>query len=336
MLNRKVIRLEHPAVNFVYTTDWHLSDVPPGKRRDNYRKSILEKICFQSALAQKINGVGLCGADVFHHKNPHSRANSHSLVEELIETLQTFPLGQVFGTIGNHDIEHDRIDTLPNQPLGVVIAAGAYHNLAEQPVLFTNQDDSVRVLVESVPYCGTLGALEWLQQCGKRDSDVTYRVGIVHAYGKAGERTNLYTEPVIGYNELANLDYDILFWGHDHSRKETETVGNVTHINLGSLARAAFNYDEIDRPVCATILSFGNDGIKLKEKHIPVKPLAVAFETADRAVNKVSKLEAVTQFIESMDEAVDGIESSDPREVLIQLCPEDKAVRDLAVELCEL
>ncbi len=319
----------------VYTTDWHLSDLPPGKRRDNYRASILEKICFQSALAAKVHGVGLTGADIFHHKNPDSRANSHGLVEETISTLQTFPLGKIFGTVGNHDIRWDRIDTLPNQPLGVLIAAGVYHNLAAQSVIFTNADSTVRVLVESPAYCGTLGALDWLQKSGPRPAGVTYRVGIIHAYGRAGDRGDLYGEPFIGYNELAELDYDILLWGHDHSRKETETVGNITHINLGSLARAALNYDEVDRPVCATILSFATDGIKLKEKHVPVQPLEVAFTTANRGVDKVSKLETVTAFFDAMDVAVDGIESGDPREVLVQLCP-DKIVRDLAIELCEL
>lgn len=335
-MNRRVIRLEWPNVNFVYTTDWHLTDVPPGKRRDDYRSAILNKICFQSALAKKVNGVGLCGGDVFHVKHPRSRANSHGLVEEIVTTLKTFPLEQVFGTVGNHDIQYDRLDTLPNQPLGVVIASGAYHNLAEQPVLFTNNDGSVSVLVESVGYCGTINTLEWLKNSGPRPEGVNYRVGIVHAYGKAGDRTNLYTEPVIGYNELADLDYDVLLWGHDHSRKETETVGNVTHVNLGSLARAAFSTDEVDRPVCATILSFGADGIKMKEKHVPVQTLEVAFVAADKPIEQVRKQEAVTNFFNAMDEAVEGIESSDPREVLIQLCADNKSVQDLAIELCEL
>jgi len=337
-----IIKLDHPSVNLVYTTDWHLTDIPPGKRQDDYRQAVMNKIRFHSALCHKLHGIGLCGGDVFHVKHPRSRANTHSLVEETIETLKTFPLQTVFGTVGNHDIQFDRLDTLPGQPLGVVIRSGAYHNLAEQPIIFKNADESVRVLVESVGYCGTLGALKWLHENGNPTSspritlDVNYRVAIMHAYSKAGDRTNLYTEPVIGYNELAELDFDIILWGHDHSRKETETVGNVTHVNLGSLARAAFSSDEIDRPVCATIISFGDAGIKMKEKHVPVQPLEIAFKAADRATEKVRKQEAVTNFFTAMDEAVSDIESSDPKEVLEQLCPDNKPVLDTAIEMCEL
>jgi hypothetical protein len=82
-----------------------------------------------------------------------------------------------------------------------------------------------------------------------------------------------------------------LLWGHDHSRKETETVGNITHVNLGSMARAAFSYDEKDRPVVATILSFAQDGIRYKEKDIPVKPLEVVFVHADKGVERAGKAE---------------------------------------------
>jgi hypothetical protein len=112
-------------------------------------------------------------------------------------------------------------------------------------------------------------------------------------------------------------------------------VGNVTHVNLGSLARAALNDDENDRPVCATILSFGKEGIKYKEKHVPVQPLEVAFKGADKPIEQVRKQEIVTNFFNAMDEAVDGIESVDPREIIIKLCPV-KTIQDLTFELCEL
>jgi DNA repair exonuclease SbcCD nuclease subunit len=338
----KVVKLGHNVVNFVYITDVHLSAEAPGRRQDDYMDAIFAKLEFVRQLTEKVHGVCLCGGDVFHVKNPWSKKNPLAMIERLIRVFASFPREQIFGTIGNHDLSMDNLSGLPGQPLGVVIASGAYHNLAEQPIIFKNADESVRVLVESVGYCGTLGALKWLHENGNPTSspritlDVNYRVAIMHAYSKAGDRTNLYTEPVIGYNELAELDFDIILWGHDHSRKETETVGNVTHVNLGSLARAAFSSDEIDRPVCATIISFGDAGIKMKEKHVPVQPLEIAFKAADRATEKVRKQEAVTNFFTAMDEAVSDIESSDPKEVLEQLCPDNKPVLDTAIEMCEL
>jgi hypothetical protein len=146
----------------------------------------------------------------------------------------------------------------------------------------------------------------------------------------------MFGERKIGYSELENLDYDFLLWGHDHSRHETETVGKITHINLGSLARAAFASDEVERPVVATTLSFATGGIDYREVPIPVKPLEIAFTVADKGVENVASTDEVTEFFAEMDEAVGGIESSDPREVLMQLCPNDKPLLDLVIQLCEL
>jgi hypothetical protein len=106
---------------------------------------------------------------------------------------------------------------------------------------------------------------------------------------------------------------------------------------LGSLARAAYDHDEIDRPVIATILSFATDGIRYKEKEIPIKPLNIAFKTADKPVEDVTKSDELKEFFETMDSQVDDIESTDPGEVLKLLCPdgEDKLM-SLVKELCEL
>lgn len=331
-----MIRLPTPEVNMVFSTDWHLSDKPPGRRQDDYRASILKKIDFVRELTEKVNGVALCGADVFHIKNPKSPANSLSLLVETLRTLYKFPLNCVWGTVGNHDLSYDSMATLPQQPLGLLIAAGVYRNVIDAPVVFTNADDTVRVQVEAFPYGDGEKTLEYLRAAGPRPDGITYRVALVHAYGVSGNEATLFGERKIGYNELKDLDYDFMLWGHDHSRHETETVGNVTHINLGSLARAAFASDEADRPVIATVLSFATGGIDVKEVTVPVSPLEIAFTVADKKVENVSKAEEVTEFFAEMDAAVGDIESSDPREVLTQLCLNDKALLDRVLQLCEL
>jgi DNA repair exonuclease SbcCD nuclease subunit len=331
-----MIRLDTDIVNIVWTTDWHLSDKPPGRRQDDYRRAILDKIEFVRKLTEEVKGIALCGADVFHIKNPRSPANSFSLLVETLHALRRFPLQGIWGTVGNHDLSYDSMATLPSQPLGLLIAAGVYRNVIDAPVVFTNRDGTVRVQVESFPYADGETTLKRLLASGTRPDGITYRVALAHAYGCPGNAASLYGERKIGYNELKDLDFDFLLWGHDHSRHETETVGNITHVNLGSLARAAFASDEIERPVVAAVLSFATGGVKNKEVSIPVKPLEIAFTVADKGVENVSKTDEVTEFFNEMDEAVGGIESSDPREVLMQLCPNDKALLDRVIQLCEL
>ncbi len=41
-----VIKLDDPKnrVNLVWSTDWHFSDIPPGRRKDDYRSALLDKL----------------------------------------------------------------------------------------------------------------------------------------------------------------------------------------------------------------------------------------------------------------------------------------------------
>ena len=331
------IKLPHDKVNFVWSTDWHLSANPPGRRTDDYKVAILTKLEFIRSLAEKINGVALCGGDVFHIKNPDSKSNNNLLLVDTINTLSRFPNGCVYGSIGNHDLQYDRMDSLEKQPLGILIAAGVYHNLNVESVLFSNDSESLKVSVETFSYAEGDVTLQRLLDAGKRPSGVKYRVGVVHAYGEDGNGGFLYNSPKIGYNQVKDIDFDYLLWGHDHSRKETVTVGNVTHINLGSLARAAFPTDEEERPVTVAILSFAEDGIRYKEKVVPVTPLEIAFTVEDKPMEKVDKSEKVLEFLAEIDQQVEGITTNDAREVLAQLCPaEEPELLQLVMELCEL
>lgn len=332
----KTVHLPHEKLTFVYITDLHLSAKPIGRRRDNYKQAILDKINFTCELTRKVNGIGLCGADVFHYKNPKHPANTLDLIIETHQAFRAFPTGTVYGGIGNHDLFFDRMDSLQHQPLGLLIATGAYHDLTTQSVLFTNKDESFGVLVDSFPYeHNGANNLERIMNPPPRPALAKYRIGIVHQYGEPGNRGDLWGAPKIGYNEVADSDYDYLLWGHDHSRKETITVGNTTHINLGSLARAALPTDEDGHPVVASVLSFTEAGAyHPKEILIPTKPLEVAFTTADKGMETVEKTEEVAEFFQSMDEAVGGIETTNPREVLVMLSAEDPDTLNLALELC--
>jgi len=311
--------------------------VPPGRRKDDYRLALLDKLAFVRGLTEKLHGAALCGGDVFHHKKPHHLGNSLRLIIDLINSLRRFPHEKVFGSVGNHDISFDRMESLPRQPLGLLMEVGAYHNLNREIVFFTNQDESVKVSVETFPYAEGEETIQNILNAGPRMPGVTSRIGIVHAYGHTGDAADMFGTRTIGYNELNGNDFDILLWGHDHSRHGVDEVGKTTHVNLGSMARAAFSYDELDRPVVAAILSFQPDGTwQYGEKPIPVKPIEQVFAAADKAVADVAKSEDIKDFFADMDETVSGIEVNDPREVIKELCKDDPKLEGVILELCEL
>ena len=80
-------------------------------------------------------------------------------------------------------------------------------------------------------------------------------MGIVHTYGTPGGVARMFAARKIGYDEVGHLDYD-LCRATTIPDIETATVGNITHIILGSMATAAYAYDEVTRPVVATLLFF--------------------------------------------------------------------------------
>ena len=335
----KKVTLHDPKnrVNLVFTSDWHLTEVPPARRKDDYRNAILAKIEYIRDLVEKLGGAGLCGGDTFHFKQPRHPGNSFRLLIDLIHLLRRFPQGKVYGSIGNHDLTYDRMDSLSHQPLGLLTELGVYHDLNREAILFTNDDETVKVSVETFPYLADGKALGAILEAGPRLPGVGHRIGIVHAYGHPGGAGSLFGEPTIGYEQLRDTDFDFLLWGHDHSREETVQVGKVTHIRLGSLARAALSYDEVERPVAAAILSFKPDGnVAYKEQEIPVKPLEIAFQMADKGVERVGKSDDIKAFFEGMDATMTGLDVGDAKGIIHQLCGEDYKLEQMICELCEL
>jgi DNA repair exonuclease SbcCD nuclease subunit len=342
----RVIKLDTEIVRIVFTTDWHLTDQPPGRRTKGYREQIMAKIEFVRDLTVKSQAVGLMGGDVFHAKDPSAEGSSFSLMNRLISVLDGFYLGRVFGVHGNHDLWADRVTSLPHQPFGTLTAACVFDDLSVQSVIFENKDGSSRVQVDAYPYTSDdLFALDRVLAAPPREPGVTHRIVLMHQYGNPGSDPTMHGHPIIGFDRMANCDYDFALWGHDHSRTETVKVGNCTHIRLGSLARAALAEDQVDRVIAAAVLSFKGTKVGFKEVEVPTQPLEVAFTTGDKAMSKVNDSEDVlafkndiagnetATFLNEMDIAVGDIEVSDPLEVMQRLCPvEEKNILDLAIE----
>lgn len=336
-----LLPLDNPFVNLTFVTDAHTAAIPMGRRQATYLEEILGKFEFTRKITEKIGGVCLNGGDVFHWQDPQTRMNPHSLTQKLIRCFGQFPLGRHFGGIGNHDLTADRMDSLPKQPLGVLIAAGVYHDLTAESVIFQNQDGSVRVQVDACPYFKSdLEALAHVMQAPPREmvsgKAADYRILIMHQYGNPGDKASMHGSPAIGFNQMIGCDYDVVLWGHDHSRCGRIVAGDTVHIRLGSLSRASLDSDQVDRPVAIAILSCTPDRIRFQEKTVPVLPLEVAFTEAARSVEKVGKSADVLEFFSVVDQQIATITAtSSAREVIQSLCPEgEEVVRDKVYELC--
>jgi DNA repair exonuclease SbcCD nuclease subunit len=328
------VRIDSEGLFFTYMTDMHLSAIPPGRRTGDYRGAILKKIETIQEWTNRLNGVCLCGGDVFHIKKPMSKANPKGLITEVIDLFGGFNTGKVWGVVGNHDIEFDRHDTLNNQPLGVLCHAGVYEPIRASE-FFTDRDGLV-VEVVGFDYADDMTMLDEILAYPPRSEGVDYRIGIAHAMARPGGAQNMFGSPIIGYDLLEDIDFDVFLWGHDHSRVEPTEVGICTHFHPGSLARAALAQDEVERPIMALGLKFDKAGWGFKERELTVEPLEIAFRTGDKKVLEANKGTEYKAFISQVTTDIGEINVSDPIEIIKELCGDDQELVDLIMQVCDM
>lgn len=317
-------------LRLVWITDLHLADVPPGRRSANYREDILGKLRQVRDLCIEQQAYCLCGGDVFHSKSPNSIANSPSLIREVMEVFSQFPGHTVYGIVGNHDIQNDRMESLPQQPLGVLVESGAYTVVEHMRFL-----GPVRVYVDGYNYRTGGQLLVDLERAPRADK-ADCQIALCHAAAAPGKSKELSGETIIGYDDLQQCNYDLILWGHDHTRTETQSCNAVTHVNLGSLARAAFSADESQRPVSAVLIEFSAEGSRIVEHPLQVCPFEQVFRTADKAVVEVKKSEDMQAYFSGLTHSVQDITSADPIEVVERLTQDDLPLQAYIKEMCHL
>jgi DNA repair exonuclease SbcCD nuclease subunit len=287
-------------------------------------------------VTEKVQGAAICGGDVFHVKKPQHDANPYSIAIDTAILFSRFPTGGVYGIVGNHDVREDNKATLPNQPLNVAIATGAYHDSAVHPVIFRPSKQGPSVMVVGFEYSEDADALLAEVMAYKKPEDVDHMVAMLHAHSAPGGRSTYFGTPQLGFNEFNGSCFDVICWGHDHGRYDVaQTEDRCYHIHPGSLSRAALSSDETDRPVMLAVLSFSDEGLKVKEIEVPTKPLSLAFHVADRKVAGVVSSVEVQEFFAEVDASVAQVESDDPIDILHTLCDE-KEVLDIIKDACQL
>lgn len=325
-------------VNLVYMTDVHLAAVPPGRRRDAYADTVLGKMAHCAELAKVVKGVCINGGDLFHIKNPQSPSNALSLINNVVAMLHDFPLGKLFGAIGNHDIKEDRIETLSRQPLGNLIAAKVYEDLTDNPVIFNSADGSVSVSVRALEYSENPDEIIFNAKrfCSDVEHKADYSVLIIHATSNPGGARDNFGSMSVGWDQLESSPYNVILWGHDHTYIPYQQVNGVWHIHQGSLSRAALTSDESERPLITTIVSFSKSGVSIKEQGIPHEPLEAVFKVKDKVLQQVEKLQEVVSFFAEVEDLAASIESDDPKTILETLSADNPEVGRYATDMCGL
>lgn len=347
-----VIQLDTNHVAFTFATDLHLAAHNPGKRKGSYKADLLDKLHQWCGITLELGAIGLCGGDVFHVKRPDSASNSFELVNEVIHQFSSFPLGRIFGIVGNHDVVGDNLATLLGQPLGTLISAGVYDPIGflpeEDPLIFQSAQ-GLRVRVDGYNWMPGKDLLEVLSQqvspidvwqahdVAEADYPWHYRIAMVHSFQREGKSGAMFDDFVLGHEDVVGTDYDAICYGHDHSFHGLKGYPKgPVHVQLGSLSRAALAVDEVNRDVSVAVLTFTPaTGMEVTTRQLAVKPLEMAFHTADIGVEKVDTREDVVKFFGSLQQQVREVQSANPLEVLHTLTDDTDIITTIK-DACEL
>jgi len=195
--------------------DPHLEGRVPGFRKDDYPKTIIDKLkwCLQTARNQKLLPVIL--GDLFHLP----RDNPNWLVNELIQVFDQ----KVYGIYGNHDVHENQLDS--NDTLSILESAGCIELLGGSNC-FRGMMGGRNVL---------LGGTSWGQQLPDRsDVDLSGEPVVVwlthHDLSLPGYDAGKIDLP-------DNMPFDLIVNGHIHRRLDDHIVGRTTLVTPGNIAR---------------------------------------------------------------------------------------------------
>ena len=177
-------------------------------RSDNFLETALNKLDY---VASNNDYVIICG-DLFH-----TNTNSHLIFNKVYKLFMKHK-GKFFAIPGNHDLLHNNISMLEKTTLGSLALTGAlnlqFNNFKIDNVEF--QTSLVMKNLDKIPV-----------------DEANSKVLIGHNYLELeGSPKESFTR-----DEIRQLNYKLVFLGHEHKPYETEYLGNSTLIRMGSLTR---------------------------------------------------------------------------------------------------
>ena len=177
-------------------------------RQDDFLETALGKLDF---VASNNDYVIVCG-DLFH-----TNTNSHLIFNKVYKLLMKHH-GKFYAIPGNHDLLHNNISMLEKTTIGSLALTGAL-NLQFDKFNIDGVDFQVSLVMKD------------LDRVPVDESNKKVLIG--HNYLELeGSPKESFTR-----DEIRNLNYKIVFLGHEHKPYEEEYLGNSTLIRMGSLTR---------------------------------------------------------------------------------------------------
>ena len=312
-------------LRIVWSTDWHVADIGPENRIDDYTETCFKKIEQVRTVCEKTEATAcVIGGDVFHVKI--SSKVRHALVARLVETLKTFPC-PVHSIIGNHDVSHNNISTVDEKPIGVLFKSGAL--LLLDDVVFQKDDISVRMVGHHIDSKVELNTFDSLQKGDEDWLTVAY-----HGYASLNG-VSYPGETTFRYDELAKLPVDDWFFGHWHVDQGVQEIDDKNFVNIGSMTRGALTLENLSRTPKLVVATYGKQKRRLQQVKFLVEPAQAVFDL--RKKERLDREQTlINEFIEALRQETQGSkENEDVIQRQLGLYGLDKKVKECVVGLLE-
>ena len=316
------------SITLVTSTDEHISDQPPGFRKDDYRKSILNKLVWQGEFAKSVNADAvLRGGDLFHVKAANKTTHSTMQMVAGIHRAYSCP---TYSLAGNHDMSNnERESVYKQQPLGVLYKTGVVYPLEDE--LFISGSLKVRVI--GVDYTTDLD-VGYLQEILTKKSDDEYLVAVVHALASMAPSEKVqsfFNENILDYRDLVfSNGPDVFVFGHYHKDQGIVDHMGVKFINLGAVSRGALTFENLERKPKISRITFSSQGVSTEEIVIPHEDAKDIFDLDLKKRLDIERKE-LNEFI-SLLRADTSVSYQDKREELNKF-PDD--LKTLALNILE-
>lgn len=275
--------MDSDAKGLLFVGDPHLATRAPGFRKDDYPRTLMDKLSWCLVYAASESLVPVLLGDIFHFP----RDNANWLLVELFELCRSsrFP---VLAVVGNHDCYENSLG--PNDTLAVFQSGGALQ-LLNAEYSWISSINSTHVLIGGTPWNERLvkALPETLNARFPADSGAPRLVLWVthHDIAFAGYEDNarLRPAPIPGIDVVIN--------GHIHRTLPDISTGRTTWLNPGNIARVSRSEISRNREPAVLRMDINHGAWSTRLIPVPCQPFDEVFFEMPEAQTTASNEQSV-------------------------------------------
>lgn len=280
-------------MRFLFFTDTHIRGTNPQNRKDDFLKTVFDKITEVFNLAKQYNvDIIIHGGDVFDRPDISPSIVRHFV---LLVNKYRFP---IYSVAGNHDIYGQNPLTLTRTMLGLLDSTDLIHIIRPDEVKFFKESSITIQLTGRGYFYGIDSNSKKESYIVQKEHGVDYAIHVVH--GMLLEKPFFEKMNYTLIDEILDTEADVTLSGHYHSGFNTKKINDKYFINPGGLVRINNSINELTRKPKIVIIDISSEGILVDE--IELKSALPGNEVLDRT--KVETLafrkKKLSQFIQSI------------------------------------